>query len=980
MENQQKFWSGSFRNLAAVFISLAVLHSVSPAGAGNLPWEVWALINGSAVADLTNSGALNNSPDAVYAITNTFDTFNVGKTDDHNDQYGSRIRGFLQVPATGTYYLFLSSSDASQLSISTNSDPANLVLVAQETNSGAALFSGARLAQRTSPPLNLVKGQSYYLEVLHKASTGSDYVRVGWQTPAGIQQIIPAFYFLPWSPDAITPLITDQPADVTVVQGNPFALTTTVRALQPATFQWYKDNQPLARENGQTLFVSEADTTNAGEYFLAVTNANSNTAISSIATVTVQLDTTPPAILTTELNAKTSVLTVVFSEKLNPATATNLGNYALNNGIVLSGGTLAADGLTVTFNVSGLAAGQTGFVLSVGGVVDRYGNNIVPVNLWVNLVWTETFSGGPGYFTASNLNHTNGNNIDYSFSINAGGSVGEVGGTFVKTLTASAGYIADPTLGAAISLSNNVVIRGQLYAHDANANGNFFIGFTQATNNFASQFGLQLAEPGGGFQPNFRGQGVANGTSSAKFPVAADVVVPFNLNWNAVAGILTAQVGSQIFYSTNLSAAARTYTSLTIAAYGANSIDATRQALIYFDNLTYSVGAVRAAPNATGATIGVTLQSPVSGQVYPQGAPVSFAAQALTAGQPVAKVEFYEQAVGGGGLVKIAETTNSAPTNILFAASWNGAVLGGYTLTARAITTDSLIATSAPVNIYVVAPQVLSPVTEPFAGGLGRFQTQLNSQSLGNNAGFSVTGNAGGAVTGEAGGLFVRSTAQAYLADANTGILYPQLSDLDFSGQLYLQNNNWNGTAFIGYVNRTNVSARFGININEPNTGSGTAFRASVVFGSASSVAINLTPGTPVSYSLHWSSVNQTVTGTVAGTPLSFSYGPLTESFDQLVLGTLGNATADNTAQINLFVDDLNYTTVLPAPRLSISFSGGQVQLNWTVAGFKLQHSSGLGAGTSWSDDNAPVNASGGVFSVIEIPGSTTTFWRLVSQ
>ncbi len=336
--------------------------------------------------------------------------------------------------------------------------------------------------------------------------------------------------------------------------------------------------------------------------------------------------------------------------------------------------------------------------------------------------------------------------------------------------------------------------------------------------------------------------------------------------------------------------------------------------------------------------------------------------------------------MSGGSLVKIAETTNSSPTNIVFAATWSGAALGGYNLTARAITTDSLIATSAPVNVYVIAPQGLSPVTEPFAVGLGRFQTQLNGQSLGNSAGFSATGNAAGAVTGEAGGLFVRSTAPAYLADTNTGLLYPQLSDLDFSGQLYLQNNNWNGTAFIGYVNRTNASARFGININEPNASSGTAFRVNVVFGSASSAAINLTPGTPVSYSLHWSSGSQAVTGTVAGTPVSFSYVPVTESFDQLVLGTLGNATVDNTAQITLFADDLNYTTALAAPQLFISFSGGQVQLSWATAGFKLQHSSSLGAGASWTDDIASVNANNGIFSVNETLATTTTFWRLVSQ
>src|SRR6202012_1141998 len=106
------------------------------------------------------------------------------------DDYSSRIRGFLQVPETGTYYLCLSSAEESQLSLSTNSDPANLAVVAQETNSGAALFSGDRLAQRTSPPLNLVKGQSYYFEVLHTAAdSGSDWIRVGWQTPEGLQEI-----------------------------------------------------------------------------------------------------------------------------------------------------------------------------------------------------------------------------------------------------------------------------------------------------------------------------------------------------------------------------------------------------------------------------------------------------------------------------------------------------------------------------------------------------------------------------------------------------------------------------------------------------------------------------------------------------------------------------------------------------------------------------------------------------------------------
>ncbi|MEI9962987.1 MAG: PA14 domain-containing protein [Limisphaerales bacterium] len=83
--------------------------------------EIWALIDGSSVQDLIDSGATNNPPDVVYTVTDSFDTHNVGNTDDHADEYGSRIRGFLQVPVTGTYHLFLSSADASQLFLSPDS-------------------------------------------------------------------------------------------------------------------------------------------------------------------------------------------------------------------------------------------------------------------------------------------------------------------------------------------------------------------------------------------------------------------------------------------------------------------------------------------------------------------------------------------------------------------------------------------------------------------------------------------------------------------------------------------------------------------------------------------------------------------------------------------------------------------------------------------------------------------------------------------
>ncbi|MEI9962985.1 MAG: Ig-like domain-containing protein [Limisphaerales bacterium] len=135
-------------------------------------------------------------------------------------------------------------------------------------------------------------------------------------------------------------------------------------------------------------------------YRLEVTDANNNTVSSSDATLTVLPDTIAPTIISTELNSKSDLLTVVFSEKVDVASAINTSHYSLNNGISLNSGTVSVDGVIVTFNVSGLAPGQSGFLLSVSGVTDRYHNAIAPITLpsiWSGRNvqrWTGVFHGG----------------------------------------------------------------------------------------------------------------------------------------------------------------------------------------------------------------------------------------------------------------------------------------------------------------------------------------------------------------------------------------------------------------------------------------------------------------------------------------------------------------------------------------------------------------------------------------------------------
>ncbi|HVR36003.1 MAG TPA: hypothetical protein VMS21_09145, partial [Methylomirabilota bacterium] len=105
------------------------------------------------------------------------------------DNYGSYVRGYIQAPMDGDYVLYIASDDASELWLSSDTDPANIALVAAETGCCTALFGGARLAERSTDIITLSRGQWIYFEILHKEGGGGDWIEVGWQRPDGVQEI-----------------------------------------------------------------------------------------------------------------------------------------------------------------------------------------------------------------------------------------------------------------------------------------------------------------------------------------------------------------------------------------------------------------------------------------------------------------------------------------------------------------------------------------------------------------------------------------------------------------------------------------------------------------------------------------------------------------------------------------------------------------------------------------------------------------------
>ena len=135
---------------------------------------------GVTVADLTAAAKFPNAPDVVAKMT-TFTSPN-----DIGDAYGSRIRGIFTAPETGTYTFWVAGDDEVRLFLSTDSTAANKRQIGFVPGWS---FSNewAKYPEQKSVTINLVAGQSYYLEALHKEGGGGDGVAVAWQTPSNPQ-------------------------------------------------------------------------------------------------------------------------------------------------------------------------------------------------------------------------------------------------------------------------------------------------------------------------------------------------------------------------------------------------------------------------------------------------------------------------------------------------------------------------------------------------------------------------------------------------------------------------------------------------------------------------------------------------------------------------------------------------------------------------------------------------------------------------
>lgn len=157
---------------------LTVGPGLAAASPGTLQRDVWLRRPNTTLTMLTNYTFFPDTPTGSEYL-DLFET-----ASNWGDYFGTRLHGWLYPPVTGQYIFWIAADLRAELWLSTDEHPGHRQLIASVT-SPTAPRGWTQLVNQQSLPIQLVAGQRYFVEALHKESTGNDHLAVGWQLPDG---------------------------------------------------------------------------------------------------------------------------------------------------------------------------------------------------------------------------------------------------------------------------------------------------------------------------------------------------------------------------------------------------------------------------------------------------------------------------------------------------------------------------------------------------------------------------------------------------------------------------------------------------------------------------------------------------------------------------------------------------------------------------------------------------------------------------
>ncbi|MFL5754007.1 MAG: PQQ-dependent sugar dehydrogenase [Bacteroidia bacterium] len=271
----------------AVYKDTAMACSAS----GTILREYWAGVTGSSLSDVP----VNSPPTRTSQLT-IFE----GPTED-GDYYGSRIRGYICPPASGSYVFWIASDNNSELWLSTNSLPENKVRIAYVSlNTGSREWTKYRTQQ--SAAINLIAGKKYYIEAIHREGIQGDNLAVGWKLPNGtLERPIPGSRLSPFIVSGSAPTVNiTSPANNDVFT-SPSNITIKADATSGgsgiAKVEFYEGTVKLGEDLTSPYNYTWMNVA-AGNYVLkAVVTDNAGNHATS-ATVNISVSTCPTATIT----------------------------------------------------------------------------------------------------------------------------------------------------------------------------------------------------------------------------------------------------------------------------------------------------------------------------------------------------------------------------------------------------------------------------------------------------------------------------------------------------------------------------------------------------------------------------------------------------------------------------------------------------------------------------------------------------------
>ncbi len=383
-----------------------------------------------------------NSPDRVDLATswewppNSAGTF---AADPNKSMFYESLEGYFIPPATGDYVFYMCGDDEFYMFLSTDDNPANIAEIAAEpggwsdnrswntphsgtvANWNSATY--ANTAWPTGNTITLTNGKPYYLILFHHdhSWSGGDWSGATFMGPTvpapangDVTKLLGSVVGFNFDPTGSTITFNQEPQSVSAVEGTfaNFTVSATGDSVYGTNvlYQWQREAP------GSSAWANVAGATTASLSTPALTMADNGaqyrviatmapvTATSTVATVTVLLDTAPPVASAGAIQGPspgTVSIGVGFNKTVSDVSGSLPSNYSISSGTIASFTwctnrfTTDSQNPLVMIRKQSALLTVTGFsgsgTVTVKNISDSYGNILTSTNLPVtvasNLTW-----------------------------------------------------------------------------------------------------------------------------------------------------------------------------------------------------------------------------------------------------------------------------------------------------------------------------------------------------------------------------------------------------------------------------------------------------------------------------------------------------------------------------------------------------------------------------------------------------------------